>query len=170
VNGWTFVERVFGYTGFVRAWGIPLVAHVVKATTGIDVPLGWLTYALVVTLMALWIVMRRMRVEQLPALITTTFLIVLFLAPGFGVQYLYWPLPFVAFALPKQAAFAFHAVVSAYLFAIYTAWSGGWPWWFAEKANDPRVATALSQSGVVLWLLLGVAAVVALRRQSLSRP
>jgi uncharacterized membrane protein YphA (DoxX/SURF4 family) len=88
---------------------------------------------------------------------------VLFLAPGFGVQYLYWPLPFLAFALPRIAAVAVHAIISVYLFAVYTVWSQGWPWWFAENRGSPQAVEALSKGGLVLWLLLGVAAVVALR-------
>jgi uncharacterized membrane protein len=163
VNGWTFVQQVFGYTGFVRAWGIPLLAHVLQATTGVQVPLGWLPFALVFALAALWWFSRSSEPERLPALIATTYLIVLFLAPGFGVQYLYWPLPFLAFALPRRAALAFHVLVSVYLFALYTAWSGGWPWWFAESTGSPRMAELLSQSSLVVWVAIGVAAIVAVR-------
>jgi len=163
VNGSTFVQQVFGYTGFVRAWGIPLLAHVIQATTGVQVPLGWLPFALVGALVALWWFNRSSDATRLPALIATTYLIVLFLAPGFGVQYLYWPLPFLAFALPRAAAIAFHAVVSLYVFAIYTVWSQGWPWWFADSTGSPQVREILSKSGLGLWVLIGVAAVVALR-------
>ena len=162
VNGWPFVQQVFGYTGFVRAWGIPLLAHVLQATTGVQVPLGWLPFALVGALAVLWWFSRNAATEQLPALIATTYLIVLFLAPGFGVQYLYWPLPFLVFALPRRAAFAFHALVSVYVFALYTAWSGGWPWWFADSPGSPQVAELLSKGSLVVWGVIGVAAVVAL--------
>lgn len=164
VSGWTFVHQVFGYTGFVRAWGIPLLAHVVQATTGVQVPVGWLPFALVAALAGFWWLNRKADVERLPALIATTYLIVLFLAPGFGVQYLYWPLPFLAFALPHRAAVALHAVVSAYVFALYTAWSKGWPWWFADSPGSPRVVELLSKTGLVLWAVIGVAAVIAVRR------
>jgi hypothetical protein len=168
VSGWTFVQQVFGYTGFVRAWGIPLIAHVLQATTGVHVPLGWLPFALVSALVGLWWFNRNAEPEQLPALIATTYLVALFLAPGFGVQYLYWPLPFLAFALPRRAAVAFHALVSVYLFALYTAWSKGWPWWFADSPGSPQVAELLSKGGLVVWVAIGIAAVVAVRRAPLS--
>jgi Gpi18-like mannosyltransferase len=171
VSGPRFLQQVFGYTGFVRAWGLPLLAHVLQATTGVVVPLTWLPLVMVGALGALWLAewRRGMRIgafhgARLPALVASTYLMVLFLAPGFGVQYLYWPLPFIAFALPRWAAVAFHAVVSAYLFAAYTAWSDGWPWWFANGTGSPRVVELLSKSGVVLWVLIGVAAIAALRR------
>jgi Gpi18-like mannosyltransferase len=164
VSGWTFVHQVFGYTGFVRAWGIPLLAHVVQATMGVQVPVTWVPFALVATLVAFWWFNRKADVQRLPALIATTYLIVLFLAPGFGVQYLYWPLPFLAFALPRRAAFALHAVISAYVFALYTVWSKGWPWWFADSPGSPRVAELLSKTGLGLWVVIGIAAVMAARR------
>jgi uncharacterized membrane protein len=163
VSGSTFVRQVFGYTGFVRAWGIPLLAHVLHATTGVQVPLGWLPFALVGALAALWWFRRNSAASDLPALIATTYLMVLFLAPGFGVQYLYWPLPFLALALPRWAAIAFHAVVSAYVFALYTMWSQGWPWWYGDSAGSVEVQELLSKSGLALWVVIGLAAAVALR-------
>ncbi len=168
VSGWTFVQQVFGYTGFVRAWGIPLLAHVLQATTGVQLPLGWLPFALVSALAGLWWFNRSAEPVRLPALIATTYLIALFLAPGFGVQYLYWPLPFLAFALPRRAALAFHALVSLYVFALYTVWSKGWPWWFADSPGSPQVAELLSKGSLVVWAGMGVAAVMAVRRRPLS--
>ncbi len=171
VSGPRFLQQVFGYTGFVRAWGIPLLAHVLQVTTGVRVPLALLPAIMVAALVALWGAEWRRAVRvgtfdgaRLPALVASTYLMVLFLAPGFGVQYLYWPLPFVAFALPRRAAIAFHAVVSAYLFAVYTVWSDGWPWWFANGTGSPRLGEALSKSGVALWVLIGIAAIAAVRR------
>jgi len=162
VSGSTFVQQVFGYTGFVRAWGIPLLARVLQTTMGVQVPLGWLPFALVAALAGLWWFSRHAGTERLPALIATSYLIVLFLAPGFGVQYLYWPLPFLAFALPRAAAIAFHAVASVYVFALYTVWSGGWPWWYGDSAGSAQTQELLAKGGLVVWVVVGVAAVVAL--------
>jgi hypothetical protein len=169
VNGWPFVQQVFGYTGFVRAWGIPLLAHVLQAKTGVQVPLGWLPFALVGALAALWWFNRNAEARRLPALIATTYLIVLFLAPGFGVQYLFWPLPFLAFALPRRAAIAFHAIVSVYVFALYTVWSQGWPWWYGDSTGSVQTQELLSKGGLGVWVVIGVAAVVALRRSASSQ-
>lgn len=169
VSGPTFVQQVFGYTGFVRAWGIPLLAHVLHAKTGVQVPMGWLPFALVGALMAVWWLTRNSGAARLPALIASTYLMVLFLAPGFGVQYLYWPLPFLAFALPRAAAIAFHAIVSVYVFALYTVWSQGWPWWFGDSAGSVGAQEMLSKGGLALWVAIGVGAVVGLRRSRTTR-
>lgn len=172
VHGTLFLERVFGYTGFVRGWGIPLLAHVLRAKTGIDVPLTFFPFVLIAAVGALWISERQRKAfepHRLPALVSIVFLLVLVFAPGYGIQYLYWPLPFLAFALSRRMAVAFHAVVSAYLFAVYTAWSGGWPWWFAEKERSPRIAEAISKTGLVVWVVVVIAAVMAVRRSRESR-
>ena len=59
------------------------------------------------------------------------------LAPGFGVQYLAWLVPFVA-GIGPGASVLFHAASGAFLFRVYTFWCGGFPWDHADsnRAGD----------------------------------
>lgn len=166
-KGSLFLEQVFGYAGVIRSWGFPLLLQLLTTTErGQVAPVAILPWLLMATLGLLWVAeMRRgaaaVDPSRLPALVGLTYLIALFLAPGFGVQYLFWLLPFALFALPRPAALLLHGAVSVYLFSIYTAWSGGWPWWYAEESTSPRIREALVKGGLVLWALLGALAVVA---------
>lgn len=164
VLGPSFLKQIFGYAGFVKnAWGIPLVGY----RLGIRGDASWLALVMIAAVAAIWVRQRRTVPEhptELLAAIGITYCTVLFLAPGFGVQYLYWPLPFLAFALPRWFAVTAHAALSAYLFTTYTAWSRGWPWWFAEHTPPAAMNAILGKTGLALWAMFGVAAVVGLRR------
>jgi hypothetical protein len=61
-------------------------------------------------------------------------LLFLLLTPGFGIQYLYWVTPWVV-ALGVRAAILLYLTSGTFMFAVYTYWSGGVPWWFADSQN-----------------------------------
>jgi uncharacterized membrane protein len=169
VVGPAFIDSIFFYTGLVRtAWGIPLLRFLVDGREGVP----GLTLVLIAAVAAIWIWVWRgearratgMSAGRLLALIGLVYLVLIFFAPGYGVQYLYWPLPFVAFALPRVLAVIVHGAVSLYLFATYTVWSEGWPWGFAGEQSSPAANAILGKAGVPLWVLFGIAAAVALVR------
>ena len=70
--------------------------------------------------------------------------VALFLAPGFGVQYLAWAVPWIAF-LGSGATLAYYLTAGTFLFVAYTHWSGGFPWYRAESLD-------MSAVGLTLWL------------------
>ena len=168
VSGLPFVQRVFGYSGVVRGWGLPVVCHVLEKTFGWSglstgalkvLPIVEIAAVLAIAVVA-W--QRRLDTRSLPQLLGATLLIVLVFAPGFGLQYLFWPLPFLWFALDRPFPLAVHGAVGTYLFAVYTAWSRGWPWWYAERAASVEISRLLTTGAGVLWLVLIVAATLAL--------
>jgi hypothetical protein len=158
--GYPFLERVLLYTGTETAWGLPYVwselGSIISGLPPIRSALRWLLLAALGTVwLTEWAAIRRGGMpapRRLPALTGVTILTMLFLAPGFGVQYLFWPLPWLALAFPARAALLLHGAFSLFLFGIYTAWSEEWPWWFAGGGSGPEFVWA----GVAVWALIGV--------------
>lgn len=152
-TGTVVLRNVFGYTGLFVSWGLN---YVLRPTPFVR---RSITFALLGLLAVLWLVQLRKRYDT-ARVVGIALLLVLVLAPGFGVQYLFWPLPFFALMLRRWEAAAMHAVVSAFLFAMYTAWSGGWPWWFGVHS----AGLAGVQWAVAVWVALLIAMLVAIRR------
>ena len=92
------------------------------------------------------------------------FLVLLFFAPGFGVQYLDWPLALLPFALSWRTAIGLNATMSLFLFITYTVWCDGWPWWYADLAVPHQYLWLVTASGLVTWLAIGFGAVHAVLR------
>lgn len=185
VSGPLFLKQVFGYTGMTTGWGWNLVAGYTGKWTGwrgLAEAMRYLSFVTIAALAALWIrelrggrailpvvsagaSKRTGRIACPPQAVGITYLIVLFFAPGFGVQYLFWILPWLAFVLPRRAALALHGLVSAFAFTVYTVWSDGWPWWFADGSSSPAAAQMTANVGLVVWVAIGAAALFALRRR-----
>ncbi|HJW96422.1 MAG TPA: glycosyltransferase family 87 protein [Thermoanaerobaculia bacterium] len=121
---------------------------------------------LAVVSFAMW----RFRARDVASAIAFVYLLVVALGAGFGVQYLLWPLAFLPFALSKRWALAVNALISFFLFVVYTAWSGELPWNFAD-AQRPGVTTdSLVFLGWVVWLALIAASVASAIRSRESLP
>jgi hypothetical protein len=155
------LRNVFLYSGPGVSWGLMFLFGGVIRTY--PVLRQALSLVLLASLAALWFAeLRRGERTRLrtAAAVGVAILLVLVLAPGFGVQYLFWPLPFLAILLPRREALLTHGALSVFLFAMYTAWSGGWPWWFGtESAGVSGVYWAFA-----VWIVLAVALAVALYR------
>lgn len=169
-SGPVMLRNIFGYTGWKGGWGIPLVSSLLSfvAPGRIPDPTALLLPALIVAVAALWVsegwwVQRHgLDLSRLPRTTGVAYLLILFLATGFMPYYLIWFLPFLAFTSGRAAALTLHALVSTYLFALYTSWSREWPWVYAEggpNATPPSVGLF----GLVVWLAVGIAAAVTLR-------
>lgn len=176
VSGPLFLQRVFGYSGMVRGWGLPVVSYLFEQASGWSgvtaITLRVLPFVelAAVCLLAVVAFRRRLTVLDLPSLLGTTLLAILVLAPGFGLQYLFWPLPFLWFVLPRPWPLAIHGAIGAYLFGVYTVWSGGWPWWYAERAPSVEMSRLLSTFAGLVWLLLVLVTILALRRVFAASP
>jgi len=82
-----------------------------------------------------------------------SFLIFLIVAPGFGVQYLSWLVgPGIFLGLPGLLLYT--VVASLFLFRVYTFWSGGFPWYFADSDHRGQWEGFDCTLDLLLWLLL----------------
>ncbi len=155
VSGWVVIRNIFGYTGWGGAWGIPLLARL----AGTAAPM---TPILLAALLALWgaEAWKGGETERVPRTSGLAFLIVLFLAPGFAVQYFHWILPYPALLLRRWAALVLHALISTFLFLVYTSWSGGWPWLWANRGTNPPW---VGMFGLVVWAAIGVGVIASVR-------
>ncbi len=170
VSGPLFLRRVFGYTGSPTGWGWMLLGVLIGKLTGfrgLALAAQYLTYVMVAALGALWVAewKRDDRRERLVQMVGVGYLVVLFLARGFAVQYLFWILPWLGFTLPRRAALALHGLVSVLLFMLYTFWSYGWPWWFARASRTPQEGAIAAYVGLVVWAAMGAAALYSIRRR-----
>jgi glycosyltransferase involved in cell wall biosynthesis len=81
------------------------------------------------------------------------FLIFLIAAPGFGVQYLSW-LVGPGIFLGTAGLLLYTVVASVFLFRVYTFWSGGFPWYFADSDVRGQWVGVDRTLDMILWLLL----------------
>lgn len=166
-TGPVVLRNVFGYTGLYVSWGLNYILRIPMHAFPILRPIG--TYALLAMLALLWFAELSRRAGPDPLRIArvvgTALLLVLVFAPGFGVQYLFWPLPFLALMLRRYEAIALHAILSAFLFGMYTVWSAGWPWWFGNHTGGIEGV----YWGLVAWLALAVALVLSAWRLYVKR-
>lgn len=150
-------QRVFRYGSLPWWWGIPYLAH------GSQAAARTVRIAMIVCVLAAAAVMYR-RVPSLFARCAVLTFLFLFLAPGFGPQYLAWAVPWTAAARWKSAA-AWHAAAGVFLFGMYTAWSAGFPWDFAN-AHRSLIPHWTFRVGLVAWALTALLIVSVWRRYS----
>jgi hypothetical protein len=84
-------------------------------------------------------------------LITALFL---FLTPGFGLQYLSWLVPWVVLLTPPAAAL-YYVAAGVFMSVVYTHWSGGFPWYFANSLEVQDWSGLVVYLGLVCWLVIG---------------
>jgi hypothetical protein len=164
-GGPAVLRNVFGYRGTGYEWGFCGIGLLLRNRPWAEFYAQYGRYAVVMSLIALFIVFYR-RPRPLPAMICTALLSMIFFSPGFGVQYLVWPLPLMLFALPRRLAYTLNVALSLFLFATYTMWSGGFPWWFANAGLPDINRRLIALLALPLWLLYGFAIFAALRCQS----
>jgi len=158
------LHNVFGYPGSGFEWGFCGIGFLLRNR-------AWATfystagrYVVIAALAALFAFFWRYR-TPLPAMVGTALITMNFFSPAFGIEYLVWQLPFFLFVVPPKIAYALNIALSIFTFSTYTIWAGEFPWWFADAAHNPhRQLVALI--ALPLWLLYGVAIVVALRNAS----
>ncbi len=178
IGGPAVWRNVFAYSGFPGKWGITGIFYNAGLRLGAGRPFVLLAYAyaeygkyvLAIALVALFAWLWRSRSDRanaLTAAVPLAFLLAIFLAPGFGIQYLVWPLPLLPFLLPRSWALALNAAFSAYAFLAYTIWSRGFPWWYADSVAPTPGKIWVTIVGIPVWLLTGAAIAVAIRNRRL---
>jgi hypothetical protein len=172
---WIIAQRVFGYQGPWGTWGIPMLLRLgaehlqfqaVYSETWSEVPglielytltvaaghayAQWTKYLLLggLALLALWMNRAARRPPLFLQCAVTAFLFVFF-APGFGMQYLAWLVPWAVAAGPL-AALLFYAASGAYSYWLYT--------------SNLQGSSTLEQLAVVCWLSAGIVATVLCHR------
>ncbi len=153
------LTRVFGYGSFSGHWGVSRLLTALLPAGAWPIA-AYAAYGRFVVLAAVgaaswWLYARHRDVPLFRQCGVLAFLF-LGLAPGFGVQYLAWLIPWVV-ALGAWAPALFYAVSGLFLFLVYTHWSQGFPWYLADS-----VTVGLWQGPVVAVELLCWATVVAL--------
>lgn len=179
------LRNVFSYSGFSGKWGFPALALTLEQwmaeprTTWLYQAAVWYAeygkYLIIAALGSLWFAFLRRfggsdLTRPLLQVIPVVFATVLFFAPGFGAQYLLWPLALLPFALRRLTYWITAAAISAYLFVTYTIWSGGFPWWYADSIAPAPLKPLVVVLGIPLWLWLGLVAVIGTRRLFAMRP
>lgn len=177
IVGDVLIKNVFGYSGFAGKWGFAALALWVEGLVAVP-RTTWLyllavfyaeygRYLVILAVLGITIVyairFRSGGIDPLLRAIPITLLLVLFLAPGFGVQYLLWPIPLLPLALGRRSYAVVVASTSLYLFITYTVWSGGFPWWYADSIAPSPGKPLLIPLGLIVWLIVGAAAVISLR-------
>jgi len=129
---------VLGYNSNWGSWGVSWLLRMTGAPsfappgfqdlTGTQLAI-MLFLKIVIVTAALWIAWRRrsLPTAQLPATLTSIWIIFLVFAPGIGAQYLVWFAPLLLLASPRWYA-AVTAASAVFLFAFYTTICGGLPW------------------------------------------
>jgi hypothetical protein len=160
------VRRLFSYGSIYGQWGIPSLLGALPPQ------LAWLNamynivgkYVMLVAVgsVPLWL---RYLARERPSLFeqcAAAFLIFMVLTPGFGVQYLVWVVPWMIVAgfLP---ALLFFAASGAFLFAYYTFFAGGIPWYTAFAVPEYPLPSYIMAVGIVCWLTIVIALVCMLR-------
>lgn len=149
-------QRVFRYGSLPGWWGITYLVQGSQAATRI---------AMVACVLVGTAYMHR-RVPSLFARCAVLTFLFLFLSPGFGPQYLAWAVPWTVAAGWRSAA-AWHAAAGVFLFGMYTAWSGGFPWDFAN-AHKYLIPAWTLRVGLVAWVVTALLIVDAYRRSRRS--
>lgn len=152
-------QRVFGYGSLPGWWGITYLVHGSRVQAAARI-------AMAACMLAGAAYMYR-RVSSLFARCAVLTFLFLFLAPGFGPQYLAWAVPWTAAAGWRSAA-AWHVSTGVFLFGMYTAWSAGFPWDFAN-AHKYLVPLWTLRVGLVAWAVTGLLIVDVWRRYSRHR-
>ncbi len=139
------IRQVFAYGGNYGQWGISrlVVLRAVYAdpfTTWRELQQG--PYAtigrlvILVSIVAATAWMNRSTLRKPSLFVQCGLVAFLFLAlsPAFGVQYLAWLMPWII-ALGFRATLVLYTISSIFLFQVYTFWSGGLPWYFANSPS-----------------------------------
>ena len=164
------VREVFLYRGFVGAWGL---SSLFADTTGVatSVPGRELWTMLLLSAVAVsGYLMGRRGPERIEAAVAASFLVFLVLAPGFGMQYLAWPVAFLVVAGAIMGS-VYSAAAGVFLYVTYAWWSGGgWSLDFADAWSTSPLWNSTGETlKFALWVItLALAVALHMRRTGAS--
>jgi hypothetical protein len=173
-------RNTLGYRSNSGTWGFSLAGLLTEILTGrrlYPFSIQISSVAMLVALLALPFWFRRANVPLFDRC-GITLLAFLFLAPGFGVQYLLWLVPFTA-TLAIRMTLALHAACGLFLAGFYTYFCGGFPWYYADASRSivyrrspfsPMTGQGIVDLLAILaWLTVGMVLAWRLREMSLPK-
>lgn len=132
------IARVFGYGSNYGQWGIARTLTLLSVEHSVFAALNNV-FALLGKYIALGGIVvaafrLNLRKEKPPLLLQAglTAFLFLALAPGFGVQYLAWLVPWIV-GMGAGAATMFFTASGLLLFQVYTYWARQFPWYFSDS-------------------------------------
>ncbi|HEU4520464.1 MAG TPA: glycosyltransferase 87 family protein [Thermoanaerobaculia bacterium] len=162
-GGMTMLRQIFGYNtqggNSGLAYFLATIGDALPAAQPflLRMAIGWIAiakYVIVAAVIVYALALARRHERSHAALLAgtgTTLLIILALGPGGGVQYLLWPVAFLPFALGRVERLILVASYSAAQFTVYTIWSDGFPWWYADSTiRRPWIDVSLLGDAVFL--------------------
>lgn len=154
------MRNIFGYAGHAWWWGFPALAARVRALEPLALlQLDGTRYIVAFVVLAVAALFaRRKDPVMLPGAIALAVVAILFVSVGMGVQYLVWPIAFLPFLFKRWETLTLQLAMSLFLAAMYTSWSRGWPWTYADSFRMPwPYFEWLVRGGFVVWVMLGAA-------------
>ena len=147
--------RVFGYSSISGQWGLSRIFNLLLpdfVPSAILPGMNLSKIALVATIVAGSLWMNR-RLPRPSLFVQLGFIMFIFmsLAPGFGIQYLAWLVPWVV-GLSATATIMYYSVSGLFQFLVYNFWSGGFPWVFADSFSTGSWRGELVALEIVVWL------------------
>jgi len=167
------VARVFGYSSQFGAWGLSLLALILRENARLSwvgdlyVRHGKILSLCLVLSASLW---PRPGSQRNVLFIQAGFLMFLFVSviPGFGVQYLVWLLPWAVGQGPGPRA-AYYIAGTAFLFGYYTTAAGTFPWYLANSLERPGWSGTVLGLGLICWVVVCSIAFIHARRLAAMR-
>jgi hypothetical protein len=124
--------NVLGYSSTFGCWGFPAIWQRLQLPGAVEFyRYGKFIVAAILTVLA-YAMSRTERPSDLFHRWGFSMAAFLFLAPGFGIQYLYWVGPWVI-VLGLSTTLTLYLAQGAFMFVVYTYWCSGIPWWFADS-------------------------------------
>ncbi len=157
-------SHVFGYSPQTGIWGISRFVAAF-ATEGQLHGYAYLAKGAVLVVLGAISAWLNLRTPRAPVILQCGLLafVLLFLTPGFGVQYLAWLVPWTYLLSARQAA-AFHGIGGVFLTWYYTRAAHGFPWYVANSAATQVWHGSLIFAGLLCWLVIGWLALSIFRR------
>jgi hypothetical protein len=152
------IRTTLGYGSMQGHWGLGVIFRKLPIIGSLPAVLFNATgrYILILAIVAVaW----RLNRGRRPVALFYQFGVLLFLfhlvTPGFGIQYLAWLSPWVA-ALPWSVAAAYFAASGAFCAGVYTYWSRGVPWYFANSVITGTWRGGVNVLGLITWLTVAL--------------
>jgi len=150
--------RVLGYSSQSGAWGLSLLALAAQESPRF----AWLydAYARYGKILSLCLLLGaslwpRPRPGRNALFLHVGFLMFLLVssAPGFGVQYLAWLVPWVV-GLGAGPTAAYYVAGTVFICAYYSAAAGQFPWYLANSLERPPWTGTVLRLGLLCWVVI----------------
>jgi hypothetical protein len=166
------LRNVVGYGSLKGIWGVTKITGAIGQRVHREdfLPLSSIVmrvvFPIILTLLAFLLQRRRVPLFKAVSISMFGFLAI---TPGFGVQYLIWLVPFsVTFGRTLHLLYTLTGGV--FLFSVYTVWSRGFPWYYANSLDIAPWAGWLSVAALTCWFIVVICASTYIVRGAKDRP